>query len=77
MWRQKKLPADLDFHAAPIFYALRIPVELYTSIFAMSRVFGWIAHYEERSKEGKLIRPEAEYVGLRNLKYVPLDTRKV
>jgi citrate synthase len=75
MWREKKLPANLDFYAAPIFYTLGIPVALYTSIFAMSRVFGWIAHYEEQSKEGKIIRPEAEYVGLRDLKYVPLDAR--
>jgi citrate synthase len=42
-----------------------------------SRVFGWIAHYVERSKEGKMIRPEAEYVGLSNLKCVPLDARTV
>jgi citrate synthase len=75
MWREKKLPANLDFYAAPIFYTLGIPATLYTSIFAMSRVFGWIAHYEEQSKEGKIIRPEAEYVGLRDLKYVPLDVR--
>jgi citrate synthase len=43
----------------------------------MSRVFGWIAHYTEQSKEGKIVRPEAEYIGPRNLKYVPLDARRV
>jgi citrate synthase len=41
------------------------------------RVFAWIAHYVEQSKEGKIIKPEAEYAGLRNSKYVPLDAKTV
>ncbi len=75
MWREKRIPANLDFYAAPIFSTIGISVKLYTSIFAMSRVFGWIAHFEEQSNEAKLIRPEAEYVGLKDLKYIQLDIR--
>ena len=75
MWKEKKIPANLDFYAAPIFYAIGIPTTLNTSIFAMSRVFGWIAHYEEQSREGKLIRPDAEYVGKKGLAYTPLSAR--
>jgi citrate synthase len=69
MWREKKLPANLDFYAAPNFHTLEILTTLYTSVFAMSRVFGWIVHCEEQSKEGKMIRLEAKCVGPRNLEY--------
>jgi citrate synthase len=75
MWNEKRLPANLDFYAAPIFHALDLPASLNTSMFAMSRVFGWIAHYEEQLKEAKIIRPDAEYLGLKGLKYVPIEKR--
>jgi len=75
MWREKRLPANLDFYAAPIFFTIGIPPELFTSVFAMSRVFGWIAHYREQLVEGKIIRPDVDYVGRRGLTYLPLDAR--
>ena len=75
MWERKKLPANLDFYAAPIFFSLGIPIPLYTPIFAASRVFGWIAHYNEQVEENKLIRPDATYVGRKDLKYVPISRR--
>lgn len=75
MWEKKKLPANVDFYAAPIFYLLGIPIPLYTPIFAASRVFGWIAHYNEQLKDNKIIRPDVEYVGPRGLKYVPIEQR--
>jgi citrate synthase len=75
MWERKKLPANLDFYAGPIFYTLGIPIPLYTPIFAASRVFGWIAHYNEQVEENKLIRPDATYLGQKGLKYVPLPER--
>ncbi len=76
MWERKKIPANLDFYAAPIFYTLGIPIPLFTPIFASSRVFGWIAHYNEQVMEDKLIRPDATYVGPKNLKYKPLAKRE-
>lgn len=75
MWEKKRIPANLDFYAAPIFYTLGIDVPLYTPIFAASRVFGWMAHYNEQVEENKLIRPDATYVGLSGLKYTPIDKR--
>jgi citrate synthase len=75
MWERKKIPPNLDFYAAPIFYLLGIPIALDTPIFAASRVFGWISHYNEQVEENKLIRPDAIYVGPSGLSYVPLDER--
>ena len=75
MWERKKIPANLDFYAAPVFFTLGIPIPLYTPIFAASRVFGWIAHYNEQLLDNKLIRPEATYIGPKDLKYRPLDKR--
>lgn len=75
MWERKKIPPNLDFYAAPIFYTLGIEIPLYTPIFASSRAFGWMAHYEEQVAENKLIRPDADYVGPVGLKYVPIDSR--
>jgi len=76
MWERKKLPANLDFYAAPIFHHLGIEVPLFTPIFAASRVFGWMAHYDEQVSEAKLIRPDATYVGPTDLRYTPVENRK-
>ncbi len=75
IWERKGLPPNLDYYAAPIFYLLGIEIPLYTPIFAASRVFGWMAHYNEQLAENKLIRPDATYVGPDDLKYVPLEKR--
>lgn len=76
MWERKKIPPNLDYYAAPIFYLLGIEVPLYTPIFAASRVFGWMAHYNEQVAENKLIRPDAVYVGPTGLKYTPIGLRE-
>jgi citrate synthase len=75
MWERKKIPPNLDFYAAPIFYSLGIEVPLYTPIFAASRIFGWMAHYNEQVEENKLIRPDSTYIGRTDLKYVPMAKR--
>ena len=76
MWRAKRIPPNLDFYAAPIFFSLGIEVPLYTPIFAASRIFGWMAHYNEQVEDNKLIRPDSTYVGHHGLKYVPIGERK-
>ena len=76
MWKAKRIPPNLDFYAAPIFYSLGIEVPLYTPIFAASRIFGWMAHYNEQVVDNKLIRPDSTYVGQSGLKYVPIEERK-
>ena len=75
MWKTKQLPANCDFYASPVLYTLGLPVELYTAIFASSRVVGWCAHYLEQVENNKLMRPIAEYVGPIDLTYVPIDQR--
>jgi citrate synthase len=75
MWNAKKIPTNLDFYAAPIFYTLSIPIPLYTPIFASSRIVGWIAHYNEQLAHNKLFRPDSVYVGPSDLAYVPIDKR--
>ena len=76
MWEKKRIPPNLDYYAAPIFYLLGIEVPLYTPIFAASRVFGWMAHYNEQVEENKLIRPDAVYVGPSGLRYLPVEKRQ-
>ena len=75
MWEAKRIPPNLDYYAAPIFYLLGIDIPLYTPIFSASRVFGWMAHYNEQVEENKLIRPDALYVGPTGLKYTPIEKR--
>ncbi len=75
MWKTKQLPANCDFYASPVLYTLGLPVELYTAIFASSRVVGWCAHYLEQVENNRLMRPIAEYVGPIDLNYVPIDQR--
>ena len=76
MWERKRIPPNLDYYAAPIFYLLGIEVPLYTPIFAASRVFGWMAHYNEQVEENKLIRPDSTYVGPSGLRYANVGERK-
>jgi len=75
MWEAKRIPANLDFYAAPVFYTLSIPIPLFTPIFASSRIVGWTAHYNEQVTHNKLFRPDAAYVGATNLTYVPIESR--
>jgi len=52
-----------------------IPLELYTSVFACSRVVGWTAHILEQWDNNRLIRPRAQYTGPKERKYVPINER--
>jgi citrate synthase len=74
--RGKKLRANVDFYSASVYYMLGIATDLYTPIFAVSRISGWTAHVLEQLSNNKLIRPRAEYTGESNLSYVPIDQRK-
>jgi 2-methylcitrate synthase len=75
MIREKGINANVDFYSASSYYVLGIPVDLYTLIFAVSRVSGWTAHVLEQYADNKLIRPLAEYTGPTGLRYVPIDQR--
>ncbi len=75
VWEFKRLPANVDFYAAPIFLNLGIPIETFTPIFASSRIVGWVAHYNEQLVDNRIYRPDAIYKGEKGLRYVPLDSR--
>lgn len=75
MMREKGLYPNVDFFSASTYYMMGIPLDLYTPIFAVSRITGWTAHVLEQYADNKLIRPRAEYVGPRNVPYVPIGER--
>jgi citrate synthase len=73
---EKKLNANVDFYSASTYYALGIPPELFTPVFAVSRISGWTAHVLEQYAHNRLIRPRAEYIGPNYPQtFVPLDRR--
>ena len=73
--QQKHLYANVDFYSATCYYSMGIPIDLFTPVFAVSRIAGWAAHVLEQYADNRLIRPRAEYVGERNVPYVPIDQR--
>jgi citrate synthase len=75
MMREKHLYPNVDFYSASTYYALGIPTDLFTPIFACSRISGWTAHVLEQYANNRLIRPRAEYIGPRDRKYIPIDQR--
>lgn len=75
MHEQKGMFPNVDFYSASTYYLMDIPLDLYTPIFAISRISGWTGHILEQYGNNKLIRPRAEYIGARDLKYVPIGER--
>ena len=73
---EKGLHPNLDFYSSSAYYLLGIPIPLYTPIFVVSRITGWIAHVTEQYNDNRLIRPRSEYVGHEERKYVPIEERK-
>ncbi len=71
----KGLDANVDFYSASVYYLLGIETDLYTPIFAISRMTGWTAHLLEQWQDNRLIRPRAEYVGARDLTVQPVGGR--
>ncbi len=74
----KDLNANVDFYSASTYYSLGIPIDLFTPIFAVSRMAGWTAHILEQYRNNRLIRPRAEYVGRAlDQPWVPVGTLSV
>ncbi|HLC19211.1 MAG TPA: citrate synthase [Thermodesulfobacteriota bacterium] len=71
----KRLYPNVDFYSGIVFRAMGIPTELYTPIFAMGRVAGWLAHWKEQLKTNRIFRPEQKYVGPRKQPYIPPEKR--
>jgi citrate synthase len=75
MAQDRKLYPNVDFYSASTYTALGIPGELFTPMFAVSRIAGWSAHVLEQYENNRLIRPRAEYVGEESRQYVPVGQR--
>ncbi|TQS76245.1 citrate synthase [Ornithinibacillus gellani] len=73
---EKGLPANVDFYSASVYHSLGIDGDLFTPIFAVSRISGWIAHILEQYANNRLIRPRAEYTGPDTQEYVAIENRK-
>jgi citrate synthase len=75
MQSEKGIDPNVDFFSASTYHALGIPRDLFTPIFAIARVSGWVTHVEAQYAKNRLIRPRAKYVGKRDLHYVPIGDR--
>jgi citrate synthase len=76
MKTEKNLNPNVDFYSASTYYALGIPIALFTPIFAVSRVSGWTAHVLEQYANNRLIRPRADYIGpAYPQRYQPVEAR--
>lgn len=75
VWDKKKLNCNVDFYSASVLYTIGFPVDLFTNVFAASRMAGWTAHVLEQYSHNRLIRPVSHYTGASNLTYSPIDKR--
>ncbi len=73
--QQKHLYANVDFYSASCYFTMGIPIDMFTPVFAVSRTAGWAAHVLEQYADNRLIRPRAEYLGEKDVAYVPIDRR--
>jgi len=75
MWDEKKLFPNADFFHASAYNYMDIPTKIFTPIFVMSRLTGWAAHVMEQRSNNRLIRPNADYIGLDARPYTAIDQR--
>jgi citrate synthase len=75
MFASKKLYPNVDYYSGSVYYQFGIPLDLFTPIFAVSRISGWTGHILEQYANNRLIRPRAEYTGPRGVQYVPIEER--
>jgi citrate synthase len=75
MRREKNLFPNVDFYAATVYHCLGIPTDLFTPVFAASRVAGWTAHVREQLADNRLIRPDSAYIGPPPRSFQPIDKR--
>jgi citrate synthase len=72
---QKGIYANVDFYSGLVYRKLGIPSDLFTPIFAIARVAGWLAHWKEQLAVNRIFRPTQVYVGSHNMPYIPIENR--
>lgn len=75
MQKEKGLMPNVDFYSATVYYSLGIPIDLYTPIFAVSRITGWCAHAFEQYANNRIYRPRGRWMGKDGLKWTPVEKR--
>ena len=75
MHERKGLIPNVDFYSATVYHGMGIPIDLFTPIFAASRVSGWCAHVLEQYANNRIYRPRGSYNGPTGLRYLPIDER--
>ena len=74
-YAEKGVFPNVDYYSGTVYSSLNIPRDLFTPIFAIARVAGWLAHWLEQLQGNKIYRPEQVYVGKNNVPFVPLSKR--
>ncbi len=71
----KGIYPNVDFYSGLVYRKMGIPTDLFTPIFAIARVAGWLAHWKEQLEENRIFRPTQVYNGLHNISYIPIEQR--
>ncbi|KAB8331956.1 citrate synthase [Scytonema tolypothrichoides VB-61278] len=71
----KGIYPNVDFYSGLVYRKLGIPTDLFTPIFAIARVAGWLAHWKEQLEENRIFRPTQVYDGKHDVSYIPIDQR--
>jgi citrate synthase len=72
----KGIYPNVDFYSGVVYRKLGIPTDLFTPVFAIARVAGWLAHWKEQLAENRIFRPTQIYNGIHNANYVPIEERQ-
>ncbi|MBC7743048.1 MAG: citrate synthase [Bdellovibrionaceae bacterium] len=75
MQKEKGLMPNVDFYSATVYHGMGIPTDIFTPIFAVSRIAGWIAHAMEQYEKNRIYRPRGQWIGKANLTWKPAEQR--
>ena len=74
--QEKGLRPNVDFYAGSLLFYLGLEIDLFTPMFAAARASGWTAHIREQYADNRIIRPDSEYIGPRDQRYIPMEERE-